>query len=130
MCVFHKTETVFSRSASHQAPQSTVPAANSSRVVFVPTNAANGRTSSGSARPTNYSSKSTPKKRVGSDFSSPTMVSTDVSTPGSGSERSGTPTPSTPPPRHVKKMSADESEVWYQKWWMCGFTDALNLNGN
>lgn len=38
-------------------------------------------------------------------------------------------TPSTPPPRHSsRKMTAQETEVWYQKWWMCGFTDALNLN--
>ena len=91
------------------------------------------------------------KKRGALDFSSPTMVSTDISTPGSGtgsgygsaasgyatsSTRSGTPTastPSTPPPRHVKRMSAEDHdgvEVWYQKWWMCGFTDALNLNSS
>lgn len=45
------------------------------------------------------------------------------------SSSGSTGTPNTPPPRHSsRKMTAQETEVWYQKWWMCGFTDALNLN--
>lgn len=37
--------------------------------------------------------------------------------------------PSSPPPRHKRVISDQGStEVWYAKWWMCGFTDALNLN--
>lgn len=111
----------------HHGSASHASSSSSSRVVFTP---AHGSSAAGRIHAPSSASRSTPKKRVGSDFSSPTMVSTDISTPGSGSDRSGTPTPSTPPPRHVKKMSSDESEVWYQKWWMCGFTDALNLNGN
>eukprot|EP00557_Chaetoceros_sp_GSL56_P014475 CAMPEP_0176484992 /NCGR_PEP_ID=MMETSP0200_2-20121128/4806_1 /TAXON_ID=947934 /ORGANISM="Chaetoceros sp., Strain GSL56" /LENGTH=277 /DNA_ID=CAMNT_0017881615 /DNA_START=841 /DNA_END=1674 /DNA_ORIENTATION=- len=110
----------------HHAPNT------NGRVIFTPAHGRSSTTTSNSNRSikiNNYS-RSTPKKRAESDFSSPTMVSTDISTPGSGSDRSGTPTPSTPPPRHVKKMSSDENEVWYQKWWMCGFADALNLNGN
>lgn len=38
-------------------------------------------------------------------------------------------TPSSPPPRHAKKIS-DGKDIWYAKWWMCGFTDALNLNSS
>lgn len=33
-----------------------------------------------------------------------------------------------PPPRHKRVVSDPGTEVWYAKWWMCGFTDALNLN--
>jgi len=92
-----------------------------SKCVFAPAN------SNGFPR-YNQNSKSTPnqlKKRGEAVFSSPTMVSTDISSSETG-------TPSTPPPRHVKNISADDDdvEVWYQKWWMCGFTDALNLNSN
>lgn len=50
--------------------------------------------------------------------SSPSIVS-DFSSINSGVS---------PPPRHAKKISSGEAEVWYQKWWMCGFTDALNFN--
>lgn len=87
----------------------------------------------------NNATKTTPNHaKTRSDFSSPTMVSTDVSGSASGSAGSvSVHTPSRPrskgsptPPRHVKRLSGDESEVWYQKWWMCGFTDALNLNSD
>jgi len=37
-------------------------------------------------------------------------------------------TPNTPPPRPSARKMMSHDEVWYQKWWMCGFTDALNLN--
>jgi len=57
---------------------------------------------------------------------SPTMVPSDVSL-----SSQGTNTPSSPPPRYSKRMSPDHAtEVWYAKWWMCGFTDALNINAN
>jgi len=55
---------------------------------------------------------------------SPATVITDATS----SVHSGT-IPSSPPPRHDKKMS-DGKEFWYAKWWMCGFTDALNLNSS
>jgi len=123
--------------------------------IFAPANSTpkgNPRTGTNNSQTSRFTPTNLLKKRggAGPDFSSPTMVSTDISTPGSGSRsgsgsgyasaasnstRSGTPTastPSTPPPRHVKRMSAEDHdgvvEVWYQKWWMCGFTDALNLN--
>lgn len=124
-----------------------------SKCIFAPANSTpkgnpkkgNSQSNSNSQSNTSRFTPNQLKKRGGLDFSSPTMVSTDISTPGSGygsaasgyatsSTRSGTPTastPSTPPPRHGKRMSAEEHdgvEVWYQKWWMCGFTDALNLN--
>jgi len=36
-----------------------------------------------------------------------------------------------PPPRHYRREITDTgTEVWYAKWWMCGFTDALNINSN
>lgn len=67
--------------------------------------------------------KSTPNqnkhksKKSSSDSFSPTTVSADIS---NGSAH-------TPPPRHVKRLSADDNnELWYQKWWMCGFTDAFS----
>lgn len=64
--------------------------------------------------------RSTPnhhRKTSSSDFNSPTTVSADIS---NGSAH-------TPPPRHVKRLSADgNNELWYQKWWMCGFTDAFS----
>ena len=67
--------------------------------------------------------KSTPNqnkhksKKSSNDSFSPTTVSADIS---NGSAH-------TPPPRHVKRLSADDNnELWYQKWWMCGFTDAFS----
>lgn len=75
-----------------------------------------GRHPRGHVVVSNKPHRSTPNSRkTTSDFSSPTMVSTDIS---NGSAH-------TPPPRHVKRIS-DDSEVWYQKWWMCGFTDAFS----
>lgn len=72
------------------------------------------------------------RRRVSSKSSrkhaSPTMglVASDVSL-----SSTGTNTPSSPPPRYHKRMSADHAtEVEYSKWWMCGFTDALNFNSN
>jgi hypothetical protein len=127
-----------------------------SKRIFAPANSTpKGNPKKGNSQ--NETSRYTPNQMKiwgGPDFSSPTMVSTDISTPSSGhgtaasgyasgsgyasaastSTRSKTPTASnasTTPPRHVKRMLAqdyDGVEVWYQKWWMCGFTDALDLN--
>lgn len=35
--------------------------------------------------------------------------------------------PSTPPPvpRNLRKTEEEEDEVWYAKWWMCGFADSF-----
>ena len=33
---------------------------------------------------------------------------------------------SSPPPRYGKKIVDQQNEVWYAKWWMCGFADAFN----
>jgi len=58
-----------------------------------------------------------------SHFKSPVSAATsDLSCTGSNG------TPNTPPPRHARKVISHDTEVWYAKWWMCGFTDALNLN--
>ena len=58
-----------------------------------------------------------------SSFSPTSAIAPDLqSCSGSNS------TPSTPPPRHSARKMMSHDEVWYQKWWMCGFTDALNLN--
>lgn len=64
------------------------------------------------------------KKLSSAAFSSPQSISADLnSCAGSNG------TPNTPPPRPSSKKSlSHDTEVWYQKWWMCGFTDALNLN--
>jgi hypothetical protein len=67
---------------------------------------------------TSRKSSSTPSQQRPKTTSSPSIVSDFISV-NSGA---------TPPPRHAKKLSSGEAEVWYQKWWMCGFTDALNLN--
>lgn len=83
------------------------------------------------------SPKSITHKKNGS-ATSPVSIAADLnSCAGSGSvSASGgsgsASTPNTPPPRHSarKMMMGDNTEVWYQKWWMCGFTDALNLNPN
>lgn len=56
---------------------------------------------------------------------SPTSVAADINSCCAGSNG----TPNSPPPRHdSRKKMSHHDEVWYQKWWMCGFTDALNLN--
>lgn len=57
---------------------------------------------------------------------SPPMVPSDVSLSSQGPN-----TPTSPPPRYSRRVSPDHTtEVWYAKWWMCGFTDALNINAN
>jgi len=58
-------------------------------------------------------------------FSPGTMASSDVSLSSLGSNN-----PSSPPPRYRRVSSDQATEVWYAKWWMCGFTDALNINSN
>lgn len=62
-----------------------------------------------------------PKKFPGS---SPVSATADLNSCSAGSNG----TPNTPPPRHSARKMMTHDEVWYQKWWMCGFTDALNLN--
>jgi len=59
------------------------------------------------------------------DYSPNTMASSDVSLGSMGSSN-----PSSPPPRHRPVNKELGTEVWYAKWWMCGFTDALNINSN
>lgn len=56
--------------------------------------------------------------------SSPLSATADLNSCSAGSNG----TPNTPPPRHSARKMMTHDEVWYQKWWMCGFTDALNLN--
>jgi len=56
------------------------------------------------------------KKSMGRGVSSPATVMTD------GLDDSG----SSPPPRYGKKIVDQQNEVWYAKWWMCGFADAFN----
>jgi hypothetical protein len=48
----------------------------------------------------------------------------------SGRVRPSTAHPGTPPPAprrglEVNESRCDEDSLWYAKWWMCGFTDAL-----
>lgn len=66
-----------------------------------------------------------------SSYSSPAAVASSDFSSGGGSGSMSSHTPSSPtPPRHAKKKMTNEeaTEMWYAKWWMCGFTDALNLN--
>lgn len=65
--------------------------------------------------------KNTSKKQAFSPTT--TLVTSDVSLSSAG-------TPSSPPPRYRPASSDQATEVWYAKWWMCGFTDALNINSN
>lgn len=58
-----------------------------------------------------------------------TMVSSDVSLSSSGTHNNSN-NPSSPPPRYRRVSPDQTTEVWYAKWWMCGFTDALNINSN
>ena len=37
----------------------------------------------------------------------------------------GTPPPAPKRDNEVKDARNDEDSLWYAKWWMCGFTDAL-----
>jgi hypothetical protein len=88
------------------------------KIIFAPAAHSNPTIKSRSRTTATPSHKKTPHHSH-----SPTMVSTDISNSGSTH---------TPPPRHVKRIGDDgnNNEVWYQKWWMCGFTDALNLNSH
>lgn len=62
------------------------------------------------------------QKKVGRGVSSPATVIHD------GLDESGS-TPTSPPPRYGKKNTDQQNEVWYAKWWMCGFADAFNPKG-
>lgn len=71
-----------------------------------------------------YHSQSTPSNKSNGKRSlnhSPATVAASELSHGSCG------TPHTPPPRHAKKISEDGTEVWYLKWWMCGFPDSLNF---
>jgi len=105
------------------------PSSSSEKIVFSP--ASHGESRIKRVHRTNGTSTSTPnngkhlKSRVNS-FSSPAGVASSDFSSGGGSGSSHTPSSPTPP-RH-KKVSEEGTEMWYAKWWMCGFTDALNLN--
>lgn len=80
------------------------------------------------------SSKSTSRHQQASQNASQNESSR---TPKNATKRIGSPVstittdcnPPTPPPRHSSQKSVkDDAEVWYQSWWMCSFTDSLNLN--
>lgn len=95
-----------------------------SRVKRTSRPASNNGSGSGRSTPTNSKNM----KSRASSFSSPAGVASSDFSSGGGSGSSHTPSSPTPP-RHAKKMMDKEgTEMWYAKWWMCGFTDALNLN--
>ena len=60
---------------------------------------------------------------MGRGVSSPATVIQD----GLDDSGSASATPASPPPRYGKKI--EQTEVWYAKWWMCGFADAFNPMG-
>lgn len=108
------------------------PSSSSEKIIFTPASHGESRIKRAAAsRRTSGSSTSTPnngkhlKSRVNS-FSSPACVASSDFSSGGGSGSSHTPSSPTPP-RH-KKLPEEGTEMWYAKWWMCGFTDALNLN--
>jgi len=82
--------------------------------------------SSGGSRRTNITHSKTKKKNKSKkEIISPATVLSDMSF------SSGTNTGSSPPPRpYNRREITDATEVWYAKWWMCGFTDSLNINAN
>jgi len=95
-----------------------------SRVKRSSRQASNTGSTSGRSTPTNTKNLKTRKN----SFHSPAGVASSDFSSGGGSGSSHTPSSPTPP-RHAKKMMDKEgTEMWYAKWWMCGFTDALNLN--
>ncbi len=102
-----------------QQPQQQI--THNSSQTFTPKNRRHSQHHHPSPRTNSYSKK---KPLSSSTNFSPTSINADLnSCTGSNG------TLNTPPPRHSSKKSlSHDTEVWYQKWWMCGFTDALNLN--
>jgi hypothetical protein len=68
-----------------------------------------------------------PVKRKGSKRNKPSPKTASKKRFPSQNDEGERQEPSTPPPvpRSLKRTDEEDDEVWYAKWWMCGFADSF-----
>eukprot|EP00545_Synedropsis_sp_CCMP1620_P003390 CAMPEP_0119009282 /NCGR_PEP_ID=MMETSP1176-20130426/4256_1 /TAXON_ID=265551 /ORGANISM="Synedropsis recta cf, Strain CCMP1620" /LENGTH=269 /DNA_ID=CAMNT_0006961757 /DNA_START=178 /DNA_END=987 /DNA_ORIENTATION=- len=98
-------------------------------IVFAPADPIDRKHRKGS-RSSRSSSRSKQAKEKESKSNRPKPQPVPIGSPIRPRVRPSTAHPGTPPPAprrglELNESRCDEDSLWYAKWWMCGFTDAL-----